>query len=249
MTLIQCSGVDSGGGRIPLNFSNTIGSGIRPSGGESSSWAARVGFLRPSTSTSPPRFREPWTKSRPGRRHRRLLCPEAGAHSAFRSFTPPSRPGRRTIACSLSSTGRPFSRRTERLRSRPQLRLRLSPKPNRRCCRRVADSSRTTALSEHGYAVSLMPGVGPARAPPATGISAAGDGLRLLRREKQDHGREIGRLHLGRRRTRRARAYRRGCLECRMISGNTALTVLTPLFFSSSAILSVSRCTAPLLAA
>ena len=44
----------------------------------------------------------------------------------------------------------PLSRRTERLRSRPQLRLTFT-KPSRRCCRRGRRFLLTTALSEHGY--------------------------------------------------------------------------------------------------
>jgi hypothetical protein len=44
----------------------------------------------------------------------------------------------------------PLSRRTERLRSRPQRRLTFT-KPSTRCCRRGGRIRLTTALSEHGY--------------------------------------------------------------------------------------------------
>jgi hypothetical protein len=150
LTPIQCSGVDSGGGRIPLNFSNTFGSGIRPSGGESSSSAARAVSCGPRLRRRRHAFANPGQLSRRGRRHRRLLCPEAGRTV----LSGPSRrraglEGGQSLVHSRQRAG-PLSRRTERLRSRPQLRLTFT-KPSRRCCRRGGRFRLTTALSEHGY--------------------------------------------------------------------------------------------------
>ena len=149
LTPIQCSGVDSGGGRIPLNFSNTFGSGIRPSEGESSSSAARA------VSCGPRLRRRRHAFANPGQNRGEDVVIDASyvqklGAQCFQVLHAAEQVWKADNRLFTLVNGPALSRRTERLRSRPQLRLTFT-KPNKRCCRRDVRIRLTTALSEHGY--------------------------------------------------------------------------------------------------
>ena len=110
----------------------------------------------------------------------------------------------------------------------------------------LRDAERPEVCGGKSAAALFCAAVGHCRLhPPRDGDQRAGHRAGLVRRQEQHDRGELGRLHPV---VEAAFGMSRRLAGVSMIEGSTALTV-TPFSFSSSARLSVNRCTADLLAA